>query len=253
LAHFDENLYDKIIKKFGKNAFFTTIYSFNTNLPVHEVDGKLDFSIEDKRNQPKSLSNGTSSLIYLFSSHNSVEVFFNNYVKKVSTRDVIFYSPQLAPFQRLIISNLIRKKKVKKLVSSTNNDALPSLFGSAEIRLFDFPYTFSEITDAVSGDGTILLQLNYSSQDVSKKYDCLRKLFPSENELAQIMEEINIYLPTSMDEFEQIAWNYPIPKGVVKSVYRDLNAISDGIINPVELRSDAVTRLKRKGNRTQLF
>lgn len=246
LAHFDENLYDKIIKKFGKNAFFTTIYSFNTNLPVHEVDGKLDFSIEDKRNQPKSLSNGTSSLIYLFSSHNSVEVFFNNYVKKVSTRDVIFYSPQLAPFQRLIISNLIRKKKVKKLVSSTNNDALPSLFGSAEIRLFDFPYTFSEITDAVSGDGTILLQLNYSSQDVSKKYDCLRKLFPSENELAQIMEEINIYLPTSMDEFEQIAWNYPIPKGVVKSVYRDLNAISDGIINPVELRSDEVTRLKER-------
>jgi len=253
LSHFDDNLYERIIRKFGKNAFFTTIYSFDTNLPVYEVDGKVDFSIEDKRNQPKSLSNGAASLIYLFSSHNSVEVFFNNYIKKVSTRDVVFYSPQLAPFQRLIISNLIRKKKVKKLISSTNNDALPSLFGSAEIRLFDFPYTFSEIIDVVSGEGSILLQLNYSSQDVSRKYETLKKLFPNENELVKAIEEINIYLPTRIDEFEQLITNYPIPKGVIKSIYRDLNGISDKIIKPVDFSPDLVTRLKERSIELNYF
>jgi len=153
----------------------------------------------------------------------------------------------------LIISNLIRKKKVKKLISSTNNDALPSLFGSAEIRLFDFPYTFSEIIDVVSGEGSILLQLNYSSQDVSRKYETLKKLFPNENELVKAIEEINIYLPTRIDEFEQLITNYPIPKGVIKSIYRDLNGISDKIIKPVDFSPDLVTRLKERSIELNYF
>ncbi|MEN3043122.1 MAG: single-stranded-DNA-specific exonuclease RecJ [Fervidobacterium sp.] len=246
LRNFDDKLYEKIIYKFGKRAFFTTLFNFETNIPVCEIEGKTDFSIEDKRNQPKSLNNTVSSLVYLFSSHNSVEVFFNNYIKKMSARDTIFYSSQLAPFQRLIISNLVRKRKIRRLVSSTNNDGLASLFGKVEVRLFDFPYTFSEIIDAVTGDGSVLLQLNYSTQDVAKRYENLKKLFPTSEELEKYIEELNIYLPMKKEEFESVLSNYCIPKGVVKSVYKDLGGISENIVYPVEFQPKLITRLKER-------
>ncbi|MGC8820833.1 MAG: single-stranded-DNA-specific exonuclease RecJ [Fervidobacterium sp.] len=246
LKNFDENLFDRTIQKFGRKALFTTIFNFETNLPVYEVDGKSEFSIEDKRNQPKSLNNTNSSIVYLFSSHSSVEVFFNNYIRKMSARDTIFYSSQLAPFQRLIISNLVRKRKIKKLISSTNNDGLPSLFGKVEARLFDFPYTFSEIIDAVSGEGNVLMQLNYSSQDVTKRYEALKKLFPSSDELEKLIDELNIYLPMKLEEFEEIISNYSITKGVIKSVYKDLDGIDGNIVKPVIFDPNKVIRVKER-------
>ncbi len=246
LQHFDPNSFDSIIKRFGSRAFFTTVYSFESNLPIYEIEGKNEFSIEDKRNQPKSLNNTNSYLVYLFSAHNSVEVFFNNYVKRVPARDTVFYSSQLEPFQRLIISSLVKKRKVKKLVSCTNNDSLPALFGKVEIRLFDFPYTLSEIVDAVSGEGSVLLQLNYSSKDVLQKYETLKKLFPSKGEIEKIVEELNIYLPMRNEEFDLLLGNYSIPKGVIKSVYRDLDGISGNLIRAVDFKAEKVTRLRER-------
>ncbi|WP_448376042.1 single-stranded-DNA-specific exonuclease RecJ [Fervidobacterium sp.] len=246
LRHFDASLFDRIMKTFSQRAFFTTIYTFETNLPVYEIEGKNEFSIEDKRNQPKSLNNTNSSLVYLFSSHSSVEVFFNNYIKRVPARDTIFYSPQLEPFQRLIISSLVKKRKVKKLISSTNNDSLPSLFGKVEIRLFDFPYTISEIIDAVSGDGTVLLQLNYSSKDISQKYDSIKKLFPSKEDIEKIVDELNIYLPMKSEEFDLLLGSYNIPKGVIKSVYKDLDGFSGNLIRAVDFKPEKVTRLRER-------
>ncbi|KAF2961510.1 single-stranded-DNA-specific exonuclease RecJ [Fervidobacterium sp. 2310opik-2] len=246
LRNFDEELFERIIYKFGKQAFYTTIFNFETNLPIYEVEGKSEFSIEDKRNQPKSLNNTVSSLVYLFSTHNSVEIFFNNYVKKMSARDTVFYSSQLAPFQRLIISNLVKKRKIKRLISSTNTDGLPGLFGKVEVRLFDFPYTLSEIIDAVSGDGNVLLQLNYSTQDVNKRYESLKKLFPPLENLEKIVEELNIYLPMKQDDFEAILSNYDIPKGVVKSIYKDLGGIVENIVKPVDFIPEKITRLKER-------
>lgn len=246
LKNIDPNLYDRIVTKFGKKAFFTTVYSFETTLPYYEIDSKLDFSIEDKRNQPKSLNNSNVHLVYMFSSHSSVEAFFNHYVKKVSSRDVVFYSPQLAPFQRLIISNLVRKHKVKKLISSTNNDSIPSLFGKVEVRLFDFPYTFSEIIDAVSGDGTVLLQLNYSSQDIVKKREMLRKLFPSQDEIEKLVDELNTYLPMNLQEFETLVSSLQIPKGVVRSIYLDLGGLQGNIVHPADFSPERVVRLSER-------
>jgi single-stranded-DNA-specific exonuclease len=246
LRNFDPNLYEKVLRRFGKTAFFTTLYKFESNLPIYEVGGRNDFSIEDKRNQPKSLNNSNSALVYLFSTHNSVEVFFNNYIKRISSRDTVFYSSQLEPFQRLIISHLVRKKKVKKLISSTNNDSLPSLFGKVEVRLFDFPYTLSEIIDTVSGEGNILLQLNYSTQDVSRKRDSLRKLFPAKEELEKIVEELNVYLPMKLEEFEQFLANYSVPKGVIKSVYKDLAGITENLVRAVDFEPEKITRLKER-------
>ncbi|MFN6991456.1 MAG: single-stranded-DNA-specific exonuclease RecJ, partial [Fervidobacterium sp.] len=246
LKIFDKELFSNIIKKFGKKAFFTTVFTFDTNMPTFQFDGRSEFSVEDKRNQPKSLNNSTSTLVYLFSSHNSVEIFFNNLVKKMATRDTVFYSSQLAPFQRLIISNLVKKRKIRKLISSTNNDGLPSLFGKVEIRLFDFPYTISEILDAISGEGNVLLQLNYSAQDVVKKREMLRKLFPSQEELKKLVEELNIYLPMKMNEFELLTSNFNIPKGVIKSVYRDLGGINEYVVYPVDYQPEKITRLKER-------
>lgn len=246
LKHFDENLYDRILRKFGSEAFFITLYTFDTNLPEYEVEGKVDFSIEDKRNQPKALNNTASFLVYLFSSHSSVETFFNNYIKKVPARDTVFYSSQLAPFQRLIISSLVKRKKVKRLVSSTNNDVLPSLFGRAEVRLFDFPYTFSEIIDSVSGDANVLLQLNYSSQDVSRKYETLKKLFPSKEELKSAIEELNVYLPMKTEEFELFVSNHNIPKGVIKSSYKDLGGFKNDIVSAVDFNPDKILRVRER-------
>lgn len=245
VKNFDKQLFFRIIEKFGKNAFFTTIFKFDSNLQTFEVNGKSEFSVEDKRNQPKLSSDSSSALVYLFSSHNSVEALFNTFVKKAAMRgDTVFYSSQLAPFQRLMISNLVRKRKIKRLISSTNTDGLPSLFGNAEVRLFDFPYTISELIDAVSGEGNVLLQLNYSSQDVQTKRKALKKLFPSDEELKNFVEETNAHLPMKVNEF--LTSKFDIPKNVIKSVYRDLGGLYEDVIYPVEYRSDKISRLRER-------
>lgn len=140
----------------------------------------------------------------------------------------------------------MKRKKVKRLVSSTNNDVLPSLFGRAEVRLFDFPYTFSEIIDSVSGDANVLLQLNYSSQDVSRKYETLKKLFPSKEELKSAIEELNVYLPMKTEEFELFVSNHNIPKGVIKSSYKDLGGFKNDIVSAVDFNPDKILRVRER-------
>ncbi len=249
LRDFDVSLYERIIEKFGKKAFYTTVFKFEINGRVYESDYNHEFSLEDKRNQPKTVTGDLENIVYLFSSQNYVEPFYNAFIKKNVSKDAVFYSSQLAPFQRAIISSLLRRKKIKRLVSSTNNDGLPGLLGVCEVKLFDFPYTISELLDAVSGEGKVQLKLNYSSQDVNKKYSGIKKLFPSLEEAKLAVQTLNDYLPLSLEEFETLVETLPgveIPKGVIKSIYRDLNGIIDGIVKPVEFDKDMVLRLKER-------
>jgi len=46
MRNFDPELYEKVLRKFGKTAFFTTLYTFETNLPTYEVNGKSDFQLK---------------------------------------------------------------------------------------------------------------------------------------------------------------------------------------------------------------
>ncbi len=249
LRDFNPELYERIIEKFGKKAFYTTIFKFEINGRLFESDYNHDFSLEDRRNQPKTITGDVEHIVYLFSSQNYVEPFYNTFIKKNITKDAVFYSSQLAPFQRAIISNLLRRKKIKRLVTSTNTDGLPGLMGVCEVKLFDFPYTISELLDAVSGEGKVQLKLNYSSQDVSKKYSGIKKLFPTIEETKLAVQTLNDYLPLSIEEFESLVETLPgveIPKGVVKSIYRDLGGICDGVVKPVDFQKNKILRLKER-------
>jgi len=94
--------------------------------------------------------------------------------------------------QRLSALSVIRKKKPKLLLSSTNTDGIPNLLGEeAQITVSDSPLTLFELLDAVSFDGTFqILNLTFSRDDVVRRKLEIEELFPDVDFIEKIVREI---------------------------------------------------------------
>ncbi|ONN27639.1 single-stranded DNA exonuclease RecJ [Thermosipho affectus] len=188
LSSLSYELYEKLLKKLEEKDFVvTSLYKFESNIPIFYEEKKINFGLEDKRNSKKTIEHEINSIAFLFSNYSYVTKFYEKLIsRRYEFKDLVFYSPILKPFQKCVISSLIKKGRIKKLVSSTNSDGLPSMLeNGAEVRIFDFPLSIKELIDAVSGDSYVILQLYYNSEDALKRKNHLLKIFPDKKRLEE--------------------------------------------------------------------
>ncbi|ABR30173.1 single-stranded DNA exonuclease RecJ [Thermosipho melanesiensis] len=181
LASLSYEIYERLMRKVrGKDFIITSLYKFESNIPVYFDEKRINFGLEDRRNSKKTVEHDVESIAFLFSNYLYVTRFYEKLVsRRYEFKDLVFYSPILKPFQKKAISTLIKKGRIKKIVSSTNSDGLPSMLeNGAEVRLFDFPLSIKELIDAVSGDSYVILQLFYNQDDAKKRKEHLLKIFP---------------------------------------------------------------------------
>ncbi|MBO8160886.1 MAG: single-stranded-DNA-specific exonuclease RecJ [Thermosipho sp. (in: Bacteria)] len=226
LSSLSYETYTKLLSKIGKReVIITSLYKFETNLPVYVEERKFNFGLEDRREDEKTVKHDSESIAFLFSNYSYVTKFYEKLIKNgYYYKDLVFYSPVLEPFQKKAISTLVKKKRIKKIVSSTNSDGLPSMLqNGAEIRLYDFPLTVKELIDAVSGDSYSILQLFYNKKDAFQRLKHLRNIFPDSDKVNEI---INLISDNELsDEFIKIlSKEKGIPLKVLKSIIKDYRA-----------------------------
>lgn len=240
LSAISNKLYEELLNKLKRdNLIVTSLYKFDTNLDVYTEEKKLNFGLEDKRNTQKTIKYDADSIAFLFSNHSYVAKFYEKLVSRgYAFKDLVFYSPVLEDFQKKAISTLIKKGRIKKLVSSTNSDGLPSMLpNGTEVRLFDYPLTVKELIDAVAGDSYVVLQLFYSNEDAEKRLKHLKKLFPEdlENTVMEFFEN-NIKNKEQFLEFSkeknisprilsQAIKDYKENKKILRNIERELEIL----------------------------
>lgn len=222
LSALSTEMYEKLLEKLKKEKLIiTSLYKFDTNIPLYCEERKLNFGLEDRRNSKKTIEYDVDSIAFLFSNYNYVTKFYEKLITKgYKFKDLVFYSPILEDFQKKAISTLIKKGRIKKLVSSTNSDGLPSMLpNGSEIRLFDFPLSVKELIDAVSGDSYTILQLYYNEEDAKKRMEHLKKLFPEnlENAVKEFFEN-NI---KNKEEFLNFSKNVSISPKILNQAIKD--------------------------------
>ncbi|QTA37180.1 single-stranded-DNA-specific exonuclease RecJ [Thermosipho ferrireducens] len=243
LPAISSEIFSRLISRTGKNVIITSIYNFETNIPLYSEDRKINFGLEDRRNTKKSIEYDSNAVAYVFSNYHYVDKFYEKLMKAShNPKDMVFYSPILEPFQKKAISTLVRKKRIKKLVCSTNTDGLPSMLqDGVEIKLYDFPLTVKELIDAVAGSSYSILQLFYNKEDVNQRLNHLQKIFPSNEKLKTLFE--NITTIPSNEEIQQLSVKYNIPEKVLRSVLKNL--ITEKT-NTIEYAPEKILRLKER-------
>jgi single-stranded-DNA-specific exonuclease len=225
LSSLSSEIYSKLLSKIGsRDLILTTLYKFDTNLPLYIEERKFNFGLEDRRGDEKTVKHESESIAFLFSNYLYVTKFYEKLVKNgFYYKDLVFYSPELESFQKSAISTLIKKKRIKKIVSSTNSDGLPSMLqNGVEIRLFDFPLTIKELIDAVSGDSYSILQLFYNKNDAKKRLEHLKDIFPDSSKVEKVLNEIESRGRNISEEFlNSLSEDENIPKKVLKSIVKD--------------------------------
>lgn len=225
LSSLSYEVYSKLLSIIGrKDLIITTLYKFDTNLPLYIEERKFNFGLEDRRGEEKTIKHESESVAYLFSNYLYVTKFYEKLIKNgYYYKDLVFYSPILESFQKRAISTLVKKKRIKKIVSSTNSDGLPSMLqNGVEIRLFDFPLTIKELIDAVSGDSYSILQLFYNRKDAQKRLEHLKDIFPDSKKVEKVLNEIEAHGRNVSEKLlKNLSKEENIPSKVLKSIVRD--------------------------------
>lgn len=140
----------------------------------------------DAPGQLNSFLNDTSCV--LFSSNKNLAEFYKNC--SISNQNVVVYSHSMKASQKMTVLHLLKKKKPKLLLSSTNTDGLPNILGEeAQIAIADSPLTLFEILDVVPFENTFqLLSLNFSNSDVIKRKHEIEELFPDFEFISKLLQ-----------------------------------------------------------------
>ncbi|MDK2885576.1 MAG: single-stranded-DNA-specific exonuclease [Thermosipho sp. (in: thermotogales)] len=225
LSSLSYDVYSKLLAKLKrKDVIITTLYKFDTNLPLYVEERKFNFGLEDRREDEKTVKHESESVAFLFSNYSYVTKFYEKLIKNgYYYKDLVFYSPVLESFQKRAISTLVKKKRIKKIVSSTNSDGLPSMLqNGVEIRLFDFPLTIKELIDAVSGESYSILQLFYNRKDAQQRLKHLYDIFPDSKKVEKILNEIEVHGKEISEELlKELSKEENIPNKILKSIVKD--------------------------------
>ncbi|WP_448521998.1 single-stranded-DNA-specific exonuclease RecJ [Pseudothermotoga sp.] len=146
------------------------------------------YGLLESAGQIEDVLNETSC--FLFSDNKNLAKFYREFSN--TNHNVVVYSHSMKPNQRLSALNVIRRKKAKLLLSSTNTDGIPNLLGEeAQISISDSPLTLFELLDAVSFDGTFqILNLSFTQDDVVKRKLEIEELFPDTDSIERIVREM---------------------------------------------------------------
>ncbi|SHH29181.1 single-stranded-DNA-specific exonuclease RecJ [Thermosipho atlanticus] len=224
LSSLSYDLFSKLISKISKKeVIITSLYKFETNLPLYIEEKKLNFGLEDRRESDKTVKHDSEAIAFLFSNFSYVTKFYEKLIKNgFYYKDLVFYSPILEPFQKRAISTLVKKRRIKKIVCSTNSDGLPSMLqNGVEIRLYDFPLTIKELIDAVSGDSYSILQLFYNKEDAQRRLRHLRNIFPDEKTVKEVLQVIESKNIIDEETIRKLSEERKIPLKVLKSIIKD--------------------------------
>ena len=156
--------------------------------PAYERLCRPTYGLLDSAGQIEDALN--ESNCFLFSDNKNLARFYRDI--SGMNQSVVVYSHSMKLNQRLSALSVIRKKKPKLLLSSTNTDGIPNLLGEeAQITVSDSPLTLFELLDAVSFDGTFqILNLTFSRDDVVRRKLEIEELFPDVDFIEKIVREI---------------------------------------------------------------
>ncbi len=192
--------------------------SFKLNYGLADISGDIDSVLSD-------------ATCFLFSDQRKLSDFYKRFKDKWSNREILIYSHTLKPSQRLSVVSSVKKKKITKLISSTNTDGLPTLLGQdIEIAILDAPLSLFELLDAVSSDGNSqLFDLCFGNESVYERQSELEELFPSQELVAEVISAIGTN-EVSQEEFLKMLVQYGHFKNqayakVMLNILKDLGAI----------------------------
>lgn len=229
---------------------------FSPQFVIKEAVKKKELGLIDSRNVKDKLKyikntireNG-SVIVITSSPSNSVNLvknLGNELIDIFKNGEIVFYNEFLKLFQMKKIENLLKKNRIRVLISTSSITDLNIEYDNVNIIFYDAPKIPQEMLlpiHAIDGKRSLITHMTFGKEDIEKNLEFLDSIFPSKKKIMEVYEYAVKYQKEGWEKIKEALVKDKIIESdsyfkIYQNIFSELGLLNNGKIknlNPSEI------------------
>jgi single-stranded-DNA-specific exonuclease len=229
---------------------------FSPQFVIKEAVKKKELGLIDSRNVKDKLKyikntireNGFVIVITSSPSNsvNLVKNLGNELIDIFKNGEIVFYNEFLKLFQMKKIENLLKKNRIRVLISTSSITDLNIEYDNVNIIFYDAPKIPQEMLlpiHAIDGKRSLITHMTFGKEDIEKNLEFLDSIFPSKKKIMEVYEYAVKYQKEGWEKIKEALVKDKIIESdsyfkIYQNIFSELGLLNNGKIknlNPSEI------------------
>jgi len=189
------------------------------------------------------------------SSVNLVKSLGNEMVDIFKNGEIVFYNEFLKPFQMKKIESMLKKNRIRVLISTSSLTDLNVDCTSVNIVFYDAPRISQEFllpVHALDGKKSLITHLIFQRNDIKKNIEFLNSIFPTKEKILEVYNYLISHQKFGMEKVKELLVNEKIIESkshfkIYKTIFTELGLLNNGKLRNLKLSEISRSKRYREG------